>query len=367
MAFTLFPSAALQALIASLHFIGVTILTFFISRRLLRDGLTSLQAWARLSWPRLCILLVFIDSYLFLFASGILVFGVGLQRNTTSCAAGIYICVIFYTSSKVLIYSFLAEKVYTVWDTGRSRLRSPVFLLCMATLFLYGAIIIIVLIGRVAEFRAGDGACIIGLKRMASLPLLSYDLFINILLTTLFLWPLLRSRHPNVQLRRLAIRTLFAAGMALTTSTVNIAVLTIMKGRQLGWLCLASCGIDVIFNAVALFWVTGGSSQNSLSGSSPNRDISTTLSVSGPPNPAHSSLKSPPTSPLRSSFKSGPGSPLRSKFKQDVDSAGMFKMLPLSSNTKEFQIHVTTQSHMHISSGPADPTSLSQTSETDSK
>ncbi|KAF7337129.1 hypothetical protein MVEN_02150900 [Mycena venus] len=345
MAFTMFPTAALQGLIASIHFLGVTILTFFFSRRLLGDGLNSRQAWSRLTWPRICVLLVFLDSYLFLFSSGILVFGVGLQLNGTACAAGIYLCVLFYTSSKILIYSFLTEKVYIVWDTGRSRLRSSVFLICMGTLVLYGAVIIAVIVGHIAQFRQGDGACVIGLKPTASLPLLSYDLFINFLLTTLFLWPLLRSRHANPKLRRLAIRTLVAAGMALTTSTVNIAVLTIMKGRQLGWLCLASCGIDVIFNAAALFWVTvGANSQNSLSSSSPNRHLSeipmpsTTLALSVPPSPA------------------------RSAFKQDIDvkGANMFKMGPLSPRAKEFQIHVTTQSH--ITTSPPDPTSLSETS-----
>ncbi|KAJ6460509.1 hypothetical protein C8R45DRAFT_538904 [Mycena sanguinolenta] len=339
---TMFPSASLQGLIAALHFLGVTILTFFISRRLLGDGLNSWTAWSRLSWPRLCILLVFVDSYLFLFCTGILIFGVGLQHDATSCATGIVLCVCFYTSSKILIYSFLAEKVYTVWDTGRSRLRSPVFLICMATIVVYCGIIVVVLIGRVTEFRAGDGACVIGLKPTASIPLLSYDLVINILLTLLFLWPLLKSSRKNIRLRRLAIRTLVAAGMALTTSTVNIAVLTLMHGRELGWLCLSSCGIDVIFNAAALFWVTVSSAQSSLSGSSPSRgDV-----------PQHLTL------PI-------PLSPARSTFKPTNDSRGVFSMGPVSPRTKEFQIHVTTQSH--VSSSPPHPAPLTEVSLSDAE
>ncbi|KAJ7876873.1 hypothetical protein B0H14DRAFT_2567984 [Mycena olivaceomarginata] len=335
--------------------------------------MTAQQAWTRLSWPRICILLVFLDSYLFLFSTGILVFGVGLQLNATACSTGIYLCVLFYTSSKILIYSFLTEKVYIVWDTGRKRLHSPVFLLCMATLVLYGAVLIIMVIGRVAKFREGDGACVIGLKPTASIPLLSYDLFINFLLTALFLWPLMRSRHSNARLRRLAIRTLVAAGMALTTSTVNIAVLTLMHGHQLGWLCLASCGLDVIFNAAALFWVTVGSGQNSLSGSSPNRQLSDALSNSNTLAP------SAPTSPIRGVFKQGineskgkmslsvPNSPARSAFKQDIEtkSGQVFKMAPLSARVKEFQIHVTTQSHM--STSPPDPTELSERSHSDTE
>jgi len=37
-----------------------------------------------------------------------------------------------------------------------------------------------------------------------------------------------------------------------------MAVLTILHGRELGWVCLGSCSADVIINALALFWVAGG-------------------------------------------------------------------------------------------------------------
>ncbi|KAK7062777.1 hypothetical protein VNI00_000266 [Paramarasmius palmivorus] len=86
-------------------------------------------------------------------------------------------------------------------------------------------------IGRVHHLRQPDGACIIGLKVFSSIFLLSYD---------------------------------FAAGVALTTSTVNVAVLTHLHGEELGWLCLGSCAVDVIVNAVAIFWVTRGAGDSEL-------------------------------------------------------------------------------------------------------
>ncbi|KAJ7111777.1 hypothetical protein C8R44DRAFT_253149 [Mycena epipterygia] len=326
--FTMFPTAGLQVMSALLYFLGVTILTFFFSRRLLGEDLSLRQAWARLTWPRICILLVFLDSYLFLFSTGILIFGVGLQTNATACAAGILLCVCFYTSSKILIYAFLTEKVYIVWDTGRSRLRSPVYLICMVTVCLYSAVILLVFIGRINEFRAGDGACILGLRPTASLPLLSYDLYINVLLTALFLWPLLRST--SARLRRVATRTLFASIVALTTSTVNITVLTILKGHELGWVCLASCGTDVIFNAAALFWVTGGTSQASLSTSGANRQ----------PNDNRIS-----SNPNVLTF-SGPPTPGRNTFTPEIKSSNVFKMGNMSRTSQEFQIHVTTETEI---------------------
>ncbi|KAJ7717241.1 hypothetical protein DFH07DRAFT_719626, partial [Mycena maculata] len=253
---TNFPTPGLQFLSAWIHFMGVTILTFFLSRRVSTENLTSRQGWERITWPRLCILLVLLDSYLFIWSAGLLIFGVGMQTNHTSCTAGIYLCILFYTTSKILIYAFLTEKVYIVWGNGDKRLRSPVYLVCAGTIALYVAIIVLLIFQRIAEFRPGDDACEIGLRPTASLSLVAYDLYINLLLTSLFLWRILRLKISSPSLRRAAIRTLVASLAALTTSTVNMVVLTVLKGREFGWLCLGSCGSDVILNAVVLFWVT---------------------------------------------------------------------------------------------------------------
>jgi len=134
-------------------------------------------------------------------------------------------------------------------------MKSPIYIFCLITVILYGAVAGLLVWGQIHYFR-DDGACKIGLRKIASLSLLSYDLFINLLLTTLFLWPLFRARFLSSRIKRVALRTLLAAGVALTTSTVNIAVLTILNGEQLGWVCLGSCGTDVLFNAMAIYWVT---------------------------------------------------------------------------------------------------------------
>ncbi|KAJ6600886.1 hypothetical protein B0H10DRAFT_692409 [Mycena sp. CBHHK59/15] len=201
-----------------------------------------------------------LDSYLFLFSTGLLIFGVGLEITEAACSAGIYLCVAFYTSSKVLIYAFLTEKVYIVWGNGRRRLRTPVCIVCFATVALYVAVVIALFFGRISHFRPSDGACVIGLRPTATISLLTYDLYINVLLTTLFLWPLLRNHVSNAGLKHVTIRTLVASTAALVTSTTNVSLLTALKGRELGWLCLMTSGIDVIVNASALFWATGGGS-----------------------------------------------------------------------------------------------------------
>ncbi|KAG8907099.1 hypothetical protein FRB99_005354 [Tulasnella sp. 403] len=129
----------------------------------------------------------------------------------------------------------------------------------MFTLSIFLVIVFLLVFGRIAEIRH-DGVCVIGLKQFASLSLLSFDLFITLCLTILFVYPLMRKDIISPRLRRVAKRTLAASIAALITSAVNLAVLTIMHGKQLGWVCLSSCGTDVTLNAIIIFWVTAGTS-----------------------------------------------------------------------------------------------------------
>ena len=92
---------------AIVYLLGVSVVSHLISRRILVDGAQcSLQP---ATWPRLCVLIIFLDSYLFLFTSGILILGVGMTASTVACSLGIYLCIVFYGTSKFFIYLFLSE------------------------------------------------------------------------------------------------------------------------------------------------------------------------------------------------------------------------------------------------------------------
>lgn len=108
--------------------IGISILSHCLSRRLAVERLTTLQGVSQLPWARAIILLVFLDSWLFLFTSmfhlflflsrkylmflgGVIIFGVGLDRSSSICSVGIILCVVFYATSKAFIYMFLSEFV----------------------------------------------------------------------------------------------------------------------------------------------------------------------------------------------------------------------------------------------------------------
>ncbi|KAK1216013.1 hypothetical protein PQX77_021363 [Marasmius sp. AFHP31] len=253
----LFSNVGLQVLSSLIYLLGLTTLAHCISRRLL-------TSWSS-HWLSFLVLMIFVVSWLFLFSSGMLVFGVGLETTTAACHGAIVTCVVLYTSSKVLIYLFLSEKVFLVWSVTAvgGRFRSPVYLLCLGTMLGYLVIFILMIRGRI-HFWRDDGACVIGLKAFSSIPLLVYDLYLTFFLNGLFLWPICRSNIQNPRFKRAAIRTLVASAAASVASAVNIGALTFQHGRQLGWVCLGSCGTDVILNAIAIFWVTNANSETEL-------------------------------------------------------------------------------------------------------
>ncbi|CAE7185951.1 unnamed protein product [Rhizoctonia solani] len=264
-----FPNPGMQSLSSVIHLLGVSVLGYCFARRTTFPDLSWSQVWSTITWPRLCVILVLADSWIFVFLSGVLVLGTGLSKDNMSCSLGIYACIALYVLSKILTYGFLIEKVHVVWGGAHQpRLKSPVYRICLITVTPYAVVIVLMLLGRIAFIR-NDGACVIGLKRLASLTLLIYDLYINIFLTGLFIWPLARSKLINPRLKSVAVRTLVAASAALTTSTLNIAILTVMDGRQLGWVCLGSCGTDVTVNAIVLFWVTSPTASTAMTHSGP--------------------------------------------------------------------------------------------------
>ncbi|EUC61767.1 transmembrane protein, putative [Rhizoctonia solani AG-3 Rhs1AP] len=243
---TVFPNGGMRILSAMIHLVGSSILAYCVARRIKTVRVTSVNELKALSWPRVCVVLILVVSWLFVIGAGILIHGVGMATSYNSCSAGIFLCIWLYASSKVLIYAFLIEKVRVVWDVvAQPRLTSPVYLVCLFVVVPFCGVPILMVVGRIAFFRE-DMTCVIGLKPFSSLTLLVYDLCMNVFLNAMFLWPLLRSQLINPRLRAVARRTLVAAAAALATSIINIAILTAMK-HQLGWVTL---------NAMVIFWVT---------------------------------------------------------------------------------------------------------------
>ncbi|KAJ3760003.1 hypothetical protein F5880DRAFT_1470418, partial [Lentinula raphanica] len=159
-------------------------------------------------------------------------------------------CEITLTIVQVLIYAFLSEKVYIVWTGGNqtSRIEAKVYRVCAFVLLGYVAVGILTVLGRDSTVRHESGVCVIGLKAFACVPLILYDMSLNIFLTAMFLWPLWKSHPMSPRLRSIAKRTLYGASTSLISSMINIAILFLLGGNELGWICISSCVADVGFS-----------------------------------------------------------------------------------------------------------------------
>ncbi|TCD62027.1 hypothetical protein EIP91_007545 [Steccherinum ochraceum] len=257
-----FSSVGMQALSEVLSLLGITLLSHYISRRVRLVDISSWRGLKQVSFPRLLTVATFCDSWAFLFTTSILVHGLGLELNLAVCTAAVFSCIGFYATSKLFIFLYLAEKVHIVWSPtqSKSRIKSPVYILCMVMVMAYISIGLHCIWERTAYLRDDDGVCMIGLRTVGSLLLLSFDIFINVVLLLMFLYPLIRARVRSIYLRKIAWRAVIATFLMLGSSAANLSILTVLDGREVGWVCLASCGADVVVNASVLFWATCGSS-----------------------------------------------------------------------------------------------------------
>lgn len=101
------------------------------------------------------------------------------------------------------------------------------------------------------------------MQRIAMIPLITFDLLVNVYLTILFLLPLRAlygfrhiQRNPaNERLRTVAFRTFIGSVATTVSSIANLSVLMALDGEP-GWVCLMCCNLDIAFSAMVVHWVT---------------------------------------------------------------------------------------------------------------
>ncbi|QRW26759.1 transmembrane protein [Rhizoctonia solani] len=126
-----------------------------------------------------------------------------------------------------------------------------------------------------------NGYCIVGMSRLASILIMSYDTFTNLSLTLLFIAPLFRSTIRNTRLRTIAKRAAIASFLGLIIEMINGFILFALDGKEMIWVCLGACTADIVANAVLLYWA-----MDSPSSSSKNRSHSIHFSSIQRTNPA---------------------------------------------------------------------------------
>ncbi|KAK5046823.1 hypothetical protein LTR84_007177 [Exophiala bonariae] len=248
------------------------VLTIAYRTTALRTQRLSLRSITRLPAIRIYLIAVYFWGMCFIIAVATLRFGYQIGSDN-ACFASIILCLVFYVVDKIILYLFLIERIHIVRSRRYTRLTDNWYVVNIAILVLgFGSIAVLSFIFPVAELS--DGQCRIGLPFKITLPLLIYDITINLYLTGHFLHfsrPGLASatfrRLPFVpttpvssdvtyshvtrledggqdNLRNLAKRTLRGMCIMLLATTINLSILFYMSGREQEWMCFMFCTLD---------------------------------------------------------------------------------------------------------------------------
>lgn len=241
----------------------------------LRTQRLGLKSVARMPVIRLYLIAVYFWGMCFIIAVATLRFGYQI-RSGRACFASIILCLVFYVVDKVILYLFLIERIHIVRSRRFTRLTDNWYVGNIAILILgFGSIAVLSFIFPVAELS--NGVCRIGLPFKITLPLLIYDISINLYLTGHFLYfsrpgiitdalrriPFTsrssadrtatthyRTRLEDggqANLRKLAKRTLNGMCIMLLATTINLSILFYMSGHEEEWMCFMFCTLDGTF------------------------------------------------------------------------------------------------------------------------
>ncbi|KAI7862124.1 hypothetical protein BDF14DRAFT_1859504 [Spinellus fusiger] len=211
-----------------------------------------------INYGRMLVILLYFLSWSFTVSSVILVST--NNNNITSCTLGMLTCDVFYAGSKIVIYAWLVERVHLVTAVKTARLKTLQYKAHIVLLCPY-VIIFSLMLSYKNIYLEEDGKCTIGLKPIASIPLMVYDFLLNFYLTWLFVRPLLTiGRDSRVDWRRsrlykLARRTFVASLVSLLVSLANALAVVITQGHERGLVCLTMCTVDVTVNVVTVHWI----------------------------------------------------------------------------------------------------------------
>lgn len=93
-------------------------------------------------------------------------------------------------TTKILIYYFLVERAYVVRGSRKPRLKTKLWLFnCLFMMLPYAVFVVMNFVWRIAYIDDG-GLCIIGMQKIAMLPLIVFEVVVNVYLTLLFILPL---------------------------------------------------------------------------------------------------------------------------------------------------------------------------------
>ncbi|KAI4708383.1 hypothetical protein J4E89_007007 [Alternaria sp. Ai002NY15] len=250
------------------------------------------------------VFMLYVLVLMFIICSAVLVAGQGLYTYEL-CVAGTWVCLIFYTLIKAIIYIFLVERIHVVRAPFVNRRKDKIYLCCMAMIVvLYGTVAINSYLNHVTELHESDGRCHFGIRGIASIPFTVVNFFTNIILTVVFfylLYPVVglpgastlsrifkRKSSQNMDtvhggqdtparknIKTLLWKSIIGSLLIEIPTAANMVQFFLTRGEELGMICLAICLVDVCWDALIIHWLTFNSSA-----SAAEKDLSRSTLVS---------------------------------------------------------------------------------------
>lgn len=235
------------------------------------------------------LLAMYITVICYIVVSAALVSGQGLYTYKL-CDAGTWVCLMFYTMAKACVYAFLVERVHIVRAPFVRRSKDKIYLACVVpAVILYTAICINSYFWRVTSMHSSDGRCHFGIRSIASIPILSVNIFTNVGLTGVFFYllrpmiklhgsagiaaaltrksktestdePIMAETTAQRNIKMLLWKSIIGAILIELPVTANMVQFIVTRGQELGMLCLTFCMGDVFWDALVIHWLTFGSS-----------------------------------------------------------------------------------------------------------
>ncbi|KAF2158207.1 hypothetical protein K461DRAFT_290454 [Myriangium duriaei CBS 260.36] len=279
----------------------------------------------KLSFINFIMVWLYFFSAAFVLSAAILLVGANLQYPP-ACSAAIYVCLVFYFLSKGLLQLFLVERAHTIRAHNKSRFHDPMWVVFIVVIALgFGTIMILAFIRPIAEVSRIDRICRISLPPYVAMPILVYDVALNLAVTAVFVHLLrtltmtkarprtiapiivhnsvshvtqsstpkdhednreVESRITNIiegarvsgfdgedaprdvviskrgkWTDGLIARSIVGAVLVLLPTIANMGILYHTRGREQGWICFSFCTIDVTWTVCVLHWLTLGAAE----------------------------------------------------------------------------------------------------------
>ncbi|KAF1344159.1 hypothetical protein BDV97DRAFT_403106 [Delphinella strobiligena] len=244
-----------------ISFISTSILIYCLTRRI--QCIDSFKKAKAATW---LLLATYVDSLVFIVSSAVLSKNFALDHSAGFCDSAILICIMFFFSSKIIMYAFFNEKVRIVRNPTTPRLKDRLYMFnTIVVLGIYVGLVILLFLYRLYMIRAGR--CYIGIKRPVLVPALLFDGFVNVYLTALFIDPIRKlysysgnksnidGSAGNPALRNMAVRTMIGSITSLVATVINIITLAALL-KENAWVCFLMCNIDVSICVISIHFAT---------------------------------------------------------------------------------------------------------------